>query len=53
MSNLYRGGPAIDAPYKVSVNMATRFQGRRFLKIGQSETRIDYGGHVCYWIGTK
>jgi ATP-dependent RNA circularization protein (DNA/RNA ligase family) len=26
---------------------------RRFLKIGQSETRIACGGHVCQWIGTK
>jgi hypothetical protein len=28
-------------------------QRRRFLKIGQSETRIACGGHVCQWIGTK
>jgi hypothetical protein len=46
MSNLYRG-PAIDASYQVSVHLAKRFQRRRFLKIGQSETRIAYGGHVC------
>jgi hypothetical protein len=52
MSNLYRG-PAIDASYQVSVHLAKRFQRRRFLKIGQSETRIAYGGHVCWWIGTK
>jgi hypothetical protein len=26
---------------------AKRFQKRRFLKIGQSETRIACGGHVC------
>ena len=45
MSNLYRG-PAIDASYQVSVHLAKRFQ-RRFFKIGQSETRIAYGGHVC------
>jgi hypothetical protein len=45
MSNLYRG-PAIDASYQVSVHLAKRFQ-RRFLKIGQSETRIACGGHVC------
>ena len=44
-SNLYRG-PAIDASYQVSV-LAKWFQTRRFLKIGQSETRIAYGGHVC------
>jgi hypothetical protein len=46
MSNLYRGH-AIDASYQVSVHLAKRFQRGRFLKIGQSETRIAYGGHVC------
>ena len=46
MSSLYRG-PTIDASYQVSVHLAKRFQSRRFLKIGQSETRIAYGGHVC------
>ena len=46
ISNLYRA-PAIDASYQVSVHLAKRFQRRRVLKIGQSETRIDYGGHVC------
>ena len=45
MSNLYRG-PSIDASYQVSVHLAKRFQ-RRFLKIGQSETRIACGGHAC------
>ena len=50
MSNLYRG-PAIDASYQVSVHLAKCFQ--RFLKIGQSETRIAYSGHVCSRIGTK
>jgi hypothetical protein len=33
-------------PPQVSVHLAKRFQ-RRFLKIGQSETRIACGGHVC------
>jgi hypothetical protein len=46
MSNLYRGS-AIDASYQVSVHLAKRVQRRRFFKIGQSETRIAYGGHVC------
>ena len=46
LSNLYRGH-AIDASYQVSVHLAKRFQRRRFLKFGQSETRIAYGGHVC------
>jgi hypothetical protein len=39
ISNLYRG-PSIDASYQVSVHFAKCFQRRRFLKIGQSETRI-------------
>jgi hypothetical protein len=33
------------ASYQVSVHLAKRLQRRRFLKIGQSETRIAYGGH--------
>jgi hypothetical protein len=49
MSILYRGLP-IDATYQVSVHLAKWFQRRRFLKIGQSETRIACGGHVCKWI---
>ena len=52
MSNLYRGH-VIDASYQVSIYLAKRFQRRRFIKIGQSETRIAYGGHVCSLIGTK
>jgi hypothetical protein len=28
-------------------SLAKRFQRRRFKKIGQSETRIACGGHVC------
>ena len=39
---LYRG-PSIDASYQVSVHLARRFQRGRFLKIGQSETRIACG----------
>jgi hypothetical protein len=45
MSNLYRGH-SIDASYQVSVHLAKRFQ-RRFKKIGQSETKIACGSHVC------
>jgi hypothetical protein len=52
ISNLYRGHD-IDASYQVSVHLAKRFQRRRFKQIGQSETRIAYGGHVCEWIETK
>jgi hypothetical protein len=46
LSNLYRG-PSIDASYQVSVQLAKQFQGRRFLEIHQSETRIACGSHVC------
>jgi hypothetical protein len=52
LSIIYRGY-SIDASYQVSVHLAKQFQRRRFLKIGQSETRIACGGHVCKWIGTK
>jgi hypothetical protein len=45
MSNHYRR-LAIDASYQVSVHLAKWFQRRRFLKIGQSETRIAYTGNV-------
>jgi hypothetical protein len=46
MSNLYRG-PSIDTSNQVSVHLAKQFQRRRFILIGQSETRIACGGHVC------
>ena len=46
MSNLYRG-PSIDASYQVADQLAMWFQGRRFLEIAQSETRITCGSHVC------
>jgi hypothetical protein len=46
MSTLYRG-PPIDVSYQLSVHLAKPFRRRRFLKIGQSETRIACGGHVC------
>jgi hypothetical protein len=46
ISNLY-GGPSIDASYQVSVHLAMKFQGQRFLEIDQSKTRIACGGHVC------
>ena len=52
MSNLYRG-PSKDTSYQVSLHLAKRFQRRRFKQIGQSETRIACGGHVCQWIGKK
>jgi hypothetical protein len=39
--------PSIGASHQVSVHLAMQFQRRRFKKIGQSETRIAYGGHVC------
>ena len=46
MSNFHRG-PSIDDSYQVSVHLTMRFQRRRFLKIGQSETRMACGSHVC------
>ena len=46
MSNLYRG-PSIDASYQVSVHLSKWFRRKRFKKIGQSETRIAGGSHVC------
>jgi hypothetical protein len=52
MRNLDRG-PSKDAFYQVLIHLAWRFQRRRFKKIGQSETRIACGSHVCQWIGTK
>ena len=52
MSHLYRG-LSINALYQVSFFLAKRFQRRRFKKIGQSETIIACGGHVCKQIGTK
>jgi hypothetical protein len=51
ITNLYRG-PSIDS-YQVLVQLAKQLQGRRFLEIDQSETRIVCGGHVCKRIGTK
>jgi hypothetical protein len=37
---------SIDASYHASVHLAKRIQRRRFLEIGQSETKIVSGGHV-------
>jgi hypothetical protein len=37
----------MDASYQVSVQLTKQFQGRRFLEIDQSETRIACGSHVC------
>ena len=45
MSNLHNRY-SIDASCHVSVNLAKRFQ-RRFLEIGQSETRIACGWRAC------
>jgi hypothetical protein len=46
MSNLFRR-PSIDTSYQVSVQLTKQFQGRRFLEIDQSETRIACGSHAC------
>jgi hypothetical protein len=45
--------PSIGASHQVSVQLAKKFQGRRFLEINQPETRIAYGSHVCAQIGMK
>jgi hypothetical protein len=42
-----------DASYQVSIQFAKQFQGRRFLKIDQSETRIACGSHAWQRIRTK
>jgi hypothetical protein len=47
MSNLYRGS-SIDASYQVSVQLAKQLQGRRFLEIDQSETRIACGKNAHF-----
>jgi hypothetical protein len=39
--------PSIGASHQVLVHLTKQFQRRRFLKIGQSETRMACGGHVC------
>jgi hypothetical protein len=44
---------AKDASYQISIHLTKRFQRKRFKKIGQSETRIAYGGQICTQIGTK
>jgi hypothetical protein len=49
---IYRG-PSIDASYQVSVQLAKQFQGRRFLEIDQSETRIACRSHVSKRIRSK
>ena len=45
MNKLYKG-PPIDASCKVWFHLAKRFQRRRFLKLSQSELRIDNGSNV-------
>jgi hypothetical protein len=36
-----------------SVHLAKWFQRRRLFLNGQSETRIAYGSHVCWWLGRR
>jgi hypothetical protein len=40
-------------PTKFRIIWSSGFRGEDFLKIGQSETRIECGGHVWEWIITK
>ena len=46
MCNLYRR-PSIVASYKVSVHLAKQSEKRKFDQIGQLETIIVCGDHVC------
>jgi hypothetical protein len=48
INKLYRGS-SIDVSFQVLVHLAKRFQRRRFLKIGQSETRISQAILVSNW----
>jgi hypothetical protein len=43
---IFNRGPSIDASYQVSVQLSKQFQGRRFLEINLSETRIACGSDV-------
>ena len=45
--------PSICASHQSSDHLAKQFQRRRLLEIGQTETRIVCGDHVCQWIGMK
>ena len=40
-------GYSMDVSYQVSFHLAKRFQRKRFVKIGQSETKIAFSGNVC------
>ena len=46
MSNLYRG-PSIDAFFQVSVDLAKRFQRRRFFRNQPIRNKNCLWGHVC------
>jgi hypothetical protein len=52
MHNLYRWSSK-DASYQVLIHLPTGFREEDFLEINQSETRIAYGAHVSWRIGTK
>ena len=45
--------PSIGASHQSSDHLAKQFQRRKLLEIGQSETRIFCGNHVCQRIGMK
>jgi hypothetical protein len=53
LSFLIQTEPSIGASHQCSVHLAKQFQRRRLLEIGQSETRIVCGDHVCQRIGMK
>ena len=44
---------SIGASHQSSAHLAEQFQRRRLLEIGQSETRIVCGDHVCQQIEMK
>jgi hypothetical protein len=51
--SLIQTEPSIGASHQSSVHLAKQFQRRRLLEIGQSETIIVCGVHVCQRIGMK
>jgi hypothetical protein len=51
--NLIQTEPSIGASHQSSAHLAKQFQRRRLLEIGQSETRIVCGDHVCQRIENR
>ena len=53
LRKLIQTEPSIGASHQSSAHLAKKFHRRRLLEIGQSETRIVCGDHVCQRIGMK